>query len=251
MTFYLIFIFIIFLNACVYREYDVTTHRQNIFIYSTDKEVNLGRNLSRKIQGNMKISKDPLLLKRINDIGDKIVKVCDRKEINYYFYVIEDKELNAFSLPGGYIYVYRGLVDILDDDELAFVIAHEIAHIVSRHSIKKLQAAMGMNLLLLATSGANSDVDFQQGLSFALAQLFVAYSREDELKADELAAKYLKNAGFDPKLGVSALNKIYRENKKKSLRPYPYFRTHPYTAQRIRHIKETLGIPLEVSDYIN
>ncbi|MBU2101986.1 MAG: M48 family metalloprotease, partial [Candidatus Omnitrophica bacterium] len=68
--------------------------------------------------------------------------------------------------------------------------------------------------------------------------------------ADELAAKYLKMVGYDPRIGIDVLEKLYKENKKE-IRPLSYFRTHPYTAERIRHIKETLHLPIDVNDFIN
>jgi len=142
------------------------------------------------------------------------------------------------------------LFDLLDDDQLAFVLAHETAHIVSRHSIKRLQAAMGYNLLVVASGGATRDPQFTQGLSFALAQILMGYSREDEHNADQLAVKYCQLAGFKPEAGISVQEKLYEQNKKK-IRPLSYFRTHPYTDQRIRRIKEMLKLPLGVDDYIN
>jgi predicted Zn-dependent protease len=166
--------------------------------------------------------------------------------------VIEEDEMNAFSLPGGYVYIYKGLLDILDNDsELAFVLAHEVSHIVARHSIKKLQAALGYNLLVLATLPAEKSPQFYQGLSLALAQIMSGYSRRDELTADELAMKYIQLAGWSPEESIDVLEKLYAYNKKRPSRPLSYFRTHPFIAQRIKHIKEVLGIPLTISDYIN
>ena len=109
---------------------------------------------------------------------------------------------------------------------------------------------MGYNLLMAASVGSGAGPDFSQGLSFALAQILMGYSREDEFNADEQAVSYCKAAGFEPKAGIEVLEKLYKESKKK-IRPISYFRTHPYTAQRIRHIKETLHLPLDVEDYIN
>ena len=211
---------IIFLCGCVTTEYSVGTHRQDIFLYSTEKEVAIGKSLAKEISHQLEISNNPLYIERLNKIASKIVEVCDRKEINYYFYVIDEDKKNALSLPGGYVYVYKGLMDILEDDELAFVVAHEIAHIVSRHAIKKLQAAMGANLIILATTRAKTSPNFHEGLSFALAQVMVAYSREDEFNADELAAKYLELAGFDSTVGIDVLDKLYREHKKEPLREF-------------------------------
>jgi len=239
------------LVGCLTTEYNVGTHRQDIFFFSTAKEISLGQNIAKQIASEYKISENPYHIDRISRIGRKIAEVCDRQEINYYFYVIEkEDEKNAFALPGGYIYIFEELLEMLNDDELAYVLAHEVGHIVSRHIIKRLQAAMGYNLLMIAATQAPSDPEFVSGLSFALTQIFLGYSREDELNADELAIKYCKLTGIDPKAGITSLEKLYQEDKK-TIRPLSYFRTHPYTANRIRHIKEVLYLPLSPEDYMN
>ncbi|MBU2044669.1 MAG: M48 family metalloprotease [Candidatus Omnitrophica bacterium] len=246
---------LLFLCGCISSEYNVGTQTQDIYLFSTEREVAMGRNIAKKIAQEFEISKNPYDLKRLDEVSSKLVEFTDRTEISYYFYVIEkddqDKsQVNAFALPGGYIYIFKELFDLLSDDELAFVLSHEMSHIVSRHSIKRLQALMGYNLLVVASAGTRQDAQFTQGLSFALAQILMGYSREDELNADELAVKYCKLAGFDPKAGIEVQEKLYQENKKET-RPLSYFRTHPYTDQRIRRIKEMLHLPLDVDDYIN
>jgi len=243
------------MSGCITTEYNVGTNEQDIYFYSTEKEVTMGRNISKQINEKFKISNNPYDIERVERISSRIVEVLDRQEISYYFYIIEEddngkSQVNAFALPGGYLYIFKELLDMLSDDELAFVLAHEAGHIVSRHSIKRLQAAMGYNLALIASAGVSKDPGFTQGLSFALAQIIVGYSREDELNADSLAVKYCQAAGFDPVAGFAALEKLYAENKKE-IRPLSYFRTHPYIPQRVRQVKESLYIPLDVDDYIN
>ena len=165
------FSFFLLLSGCLSFEYNVATHKTDVIFYSTEKEINIGENLARRISSFFKISSNPYYIERVNRIGEKIVQVCDRKEISYYFYVIEEDKKNAFSIPGGYVYIYKGLLDILNDEELAFVIAHEVAHIVSKHAIKKLQASLGANLLIIASSATN-DNQFTKGVYLALEQLF-------------------------------------------------------------------------------
>jgi predicted Zn-dependent protease len=249
-----LFFCFLFLAGCMSSEYNVATHKQDLYLFSTAKEVLMGRNIAKKISQEFKISNSPYDIERMDRIGTKIEQIIDRKELSYYFYIIEEDDkgrgqVNAFSLPGGYVYIFKELLDLLTDDELAFVLSHEIGHIVSRHHIKRLQAAMGYNLLTIASIGT-SDPQFTRGLSFALAQIIVAFSREDEFNADELAVKYCKLAGFNPASGIEVQEKLYQANKK-SLRPFSYFRTHPYTAQRIRQIKEALHLPLDVDDFLN
>jgi len=243
------------MSGCVTTEYNVGTRTKDVYFYSTEREVALGRNISKKIAQEYTLSTSPRDIERVDKIGKSLAAVLDRKELNYYFYIIDkdekgESEVNAFAVPGGYVYIFKELLDLLNDDELAFVLAHELGHVVSRHSIKLLQAAMGYSLLMVASAGVEAGPEFRQGLSFALEQILTGYSREDELNADELAVKYCQLAGFNPIAGIEVQEKLYAENRKK-IRPLSYFRTHPYTAQRIRHIKETLHLPLGVNDYIN
>ncbi len=252
---FLLFVLFFLFSGCVTTEYNVGTHSQDIYFFSTQKEVAMGKNISRQVAEQFKVSTNPYDIKRIQQIADKITEVSGRKELNYYFYVIDEKDkqeevINAFSLPGGYIYIFKDLFDILDDNELAFVLAHEMAHIVSRHHIKRLQAAMGYNLILVASTAAPSEDSFTGGLSFALSQIMAAHSREDEFNADDLAVDYCSKSGYDSKAGLRVLEKLYQENKKK-IRPLSYFKTHPFPAQRIANIKKQLHLPLAVEDYIN
>ncbi|MFA4993220.1 MAG: Maf family nucleotide pyrophosphatase, partial [Candidatus Omnitrophota bacterium] len=138
-----------FLSGCS-TEYNLVTKQEEKYYYSTDKEVQMGRAIDRQVQKEYKFSGDPLQQKRLQDIGNKIAAVSDRKEIDYHFQVLEDDQVNAVSLPGGYVYVNSGLLDkVSNDDELACVLAHEVGHIVARHSIKKLQAMQGYSVLRL------------------------------------------------------------------------------------------------------
>ncbi len=255
-TFILYFLsFILFFSGCVTTEYNIGSRTQDIYFISTQREVNMGRNLHRQVTRQFEVSSSPHDVGRVQEIAKRLVEVSGRRELNYYFYLIdkedEDQEMiNAFSLPGGYIYIFKDLFDLLDQDELAFVLAHEMAHVVTRHHIKRLQAAMGYNLLLIGSAAAPSDRDFTRGLSFALEQIFAAHSRRDEFEADRLAAQYAKEAGFDPIAGVRVLELLYQKSKEKR-RPLSYFRTHPYPAQRISQIKRSLHLPLDPEDYIH
>lgn len=246
----LFLVFCLYLVGCVSTEYNVATHKRDIMFYSTEKEVAMGQNINKQVAAQFTFSSNPDYLERVNRIGNQLVEVCDRKEINYYFYVIDKDEKNAFAIPGGRIYIFQGLLEKLNDSELAFVLAHEIGHIVSRHGIKRLQAAMGYNLLLIASIAAQGNPQFTSGLSFALGQIMSGYSREDELKADELAVKYCEKIAVDPKAGLAVLELLYQEGKKET-HEISYFRSHPYTAQRKRRIKETLRMPLNIEDYAN
>jgi septum formation protein len=233
-------------------EYNIATGREDLIFYGTQKEVNLGRSISRAYEREFKLVEDATLQERVRGVGEKIVSVCDRRDINYYFRVVEDKEVNAVSLPGGYIYINQGLIDVIDvdtDDELACILAHEVGHIVAKHQIKKLQAVAGYTFLNILASQTTSP-EFTRGMNVAMVSIMTAYSREDELLADKLAIIYSRRAGYNPEAMITVLEKL-KEASKKDIRPINYFRTHPYISERIAKAKQILHGTMDFSDYLN
>jgi predicted Zn-dependent protease len=241
----------VFLSGCS-TEYNIATGQEETFYYSTDKEIQIGQSIVKEVEKQYKPADDPLVQKRVEDIGGKIASVCDRKEIDYHFKVLDDEEANAFSLPGGFVYVNKGLVDKVDnDDELACVLAHEVAHIVARHSIKKLQALMGYSILRILVAVVPEGGQVGNAADMAFTEILLGYGRDDELLADRLASRYAKLAGYNPRGMIDFLEKLQEINRRKPLQPKSYFKTHPYVPDRIRVVKQELGEKMEFSDYIN
>jgi len=153
-------------------------------------------------------------------------------------------EVHAFTIPGGHVYIFKGLYDILDDDELACVMAHEIGHVAARHIVKKMQASLGYQLLstiALATYvSTNEDRKKKAGYAaYAGATAFnlvsLGYSRKDEFEADALAVKYARLANIDPYGMARALEKLGARQKKGL--PVPYMlRSHPHTQERVEKV---------------
>lgn len=250
----LVFICGIGLLGCS-TEYNVATNRQDVMFYSTDREVAIGDAISREVEKEYIVIQDRELNERLQRIASRITAVCDRRELFYRFRVIEDKEdkdmVNAVSLPGGYVYVFKNLMKVADkDDELAAVVGHEVAHIVARHSIKRLQAIWGYTFLTALAAGTR-DAGFAQGAQLAYLQLLSGYSQQDELIADKLGARYTKRAGYDPEAMLTFLEKLQKRHKKEPARALSYFKTHPYGSERVRATKEELGKTLDFEDIIN
>ena len=257
-----VFSFILYLAPCALflvlsgctTEYNLATKQEETYYYSytTEKEVLMGQAVANEVEKQLRLASDPLVQHRVEAIGRKIAAVCDRKDIDYTFRVLEDDEVNAFSLPGGWIYVNKGLVDkVANDDELAGVLGHEVGHIVARHSIKKLQAEQAFSILRLLSMAAPQAGDAAAAADIAYLQIMLGYSREDELLADQLGTRYAKLAGYNPRAMVSFLTKLQEINRHKPLQPRSYFKTHPYVPDRIRVVKQELGEGMGFNDYIN
>ncbi|MEW6101379.1 MAG: Maf family nucleotide pyrophosphatase [Candidatus Omnitrophota bacterium] len=240
-----------FLSGCT-TEYNIVTGEQETYYYSTEREVNLGEAIKRQVEREYKLAEDSLVAARVQEIGKKIAAVCDRKDIDYYFNVLDDEEVNAVSLPGGIVYVNKGLVDkVANDDELAGVLAHEVGHIVARHSIKKLQGMQAYSILRVLVAAGPSSSEIGTAADAAFTELLLGFSREDELLADQLGARYAKLAGYDPHGMISFLEKLQEINRRRPERPKSYFKTHPYVPDRIRVVKQELGESISFEDYIN
>ena len=245
-------------SGCVSTSYGLATQRQEYSITSTEKEVEVGRKLARQVEAELTLIADEPMQERIRAIGQRLAAVCDRKELLYSFAVVEDKEVNAFSLPGGYVFVNSGLVKKAEsDDELASVLAHEIAHIAARHAVKRYETSLGLQLIQLASLASAREAKAARGLGVAMQAAQLAYARQDELEADRLAVRYLKAAGFEPAAALRFLEQLqeWKHDRRRYLprgvvRPQ-YGMTHPFVPERIRAIKEELFGVADYTDYLN
>ncbi len=231
-------------------EYNLATQQQETLLYGTEKEVAIGEAVAAKMEEQHDIVTDIDINERVQRVLDRIVAVCDRKDIVYFIKVIDKDLLNAVSLPGGYIYVFKGLVYKVDnDDQLAGVIAHEVGHITARHAVKRIQGAYGALILQGLASQSNAQV--ARGVNFALTSLFIEHSQEDEFQSDRLSVKYLKKAGYDSREMVRFLEKLKKEEEDAPLQQYSYWRTHPFVSQRIAVVNQEITGRLEFRDYLN
>ena len=241
-------------SGCVTQEYNSATNTQDVIFVGTEKEINMGRSIAESIEKNpdIDLDSDPLMTKRVMDLGQRIGDVSDRKEVNYTFRVIDKDEVNAFALPGGYIFIFRGLIEKVEsDDELASVIAHEVAHVVARHSVKRLQGGIGYTILQMLMVATGTSSKTAGDIDSALGQLIMSYSREDEALADKIAIRYLKAAGFNPMAIVDFLKKLQQVDREAPIKPYRHYRSHPYIADRIGMVKQELTGQVDFTDYMN
>lgn len=221
--------------------YNPATGQKEFIYVTTPAEVSIGKVIALKISKQYKISKEPKKIDRLKKIGKNIAAVSDRKDLKYTFFVIEDDSLNAFTTPGGYIYIHSGVLDKANDDELACVIGHEVGHVAARHIAKKLQAQIGYNILMtIATREANIGV-LQKAASVGYDLMMLGYSRGDEIASDKLGVKYAYKAKYDPYAMIKFLKRL--EDAKEGEMGLVFLRSHPYASQRIKVLeKEIPGI---------
>ena len=226
---------------------------------SAEKEKKMGQSISKQVEKKFETVDDPLVQERFQAIGKRLAKVSDRQEFVYHFKVLKpeegsdkDRHYNAFTLPGGYVYMFEPLMEVLEtDDRIAAVTAHEIGHTSARHVVKRLQSSLGVNMLmLLALLTAGDDRAVGQ-TNEALAQLMMAYSREDEFEADRISVKYLKAAGFDPNGALESLLELKKLRKKGRDFPYISYRSHPYLSERIALVRKEIKGYTDFDSYIN
>ncbi len=224
--------------------YNTATGRREFIIIPTEEEVLMGRDIHRKLLSEFQPSQDKQKLDRLNRIGLRVSQVSDRQDYQYHFFLIEHDELNAFTTPGGNIYIFTGLYDRLKTDhQLASVLAHEVGHCAARHTIKKFQAAVSYDLLgnlFFKTIQMEEQIQRIAALStnVVMSLVFSSYSRKDEYEADRLGIKYMGLANYDPN-GMIKVFQILKEDSKGPDVPL-ILRTHPYLDDRIQAAKKEI-----------
>jgi predicted Zn-dependent protease len=232
-------------------EYNLATGREESLMYGTEKEVKIGEAVAAQFNEHFEINTEVDVNERVETILDRITAVADRKDIIYHIKVIDEDEINAVSLPGGYIYVFKGLMDkVENDDQLASVIAHEVAHITARHGIKRLQAQYGY-LALQALAISSGDPSLIRGTQAAFLTAFTEFSQDDEHEADRLAVRYMKRAGYDANEVAEMLRLLKREQDKRPAGQFVYWRTHPHIPRRIAVVNQEVAGELKFQDYLN
>jgi predicted Zn-dependent protease len=176
------------------------TGRREFTLMSEAQEIAMGREADGQIRAEMGAYDDADLQRYVSDIGLRLAKLSERPDLPWQFTVVDQPAINAFALPGGFIYVTRGIMPFLDDEaELAGVLGHEIGHVTARHSAQQYSRSLGGQLGLGALGVfVPAARPFGQLSAQAMGLLFLKYGREDELQADGLGARYAATGGWDP-----------------------------------------------------
>ena len=226
-------IFFVFLVGCAAHP---VTGKKEIRLLSTKQEVALGKATAQQVVRQFGVYDDPELHEYINEVGQRLVDVSERKEITYYFTVLDTPMVNAFAAPGGFIFVTRGILKELDDEaQLAGVMAHEIGHVVYRHGAKQFEKVYGyQTILLIAEILTKRNLSqLKQYTNFFVSLMLLGYSRKNEFEADNSGVRYPLAAGYDPRAMVEFFEKLKAMEKKPPTKFEILFRSHPSTADRI------------------
>jgi predicted Zn-dependent protease len=220
------------------------TGEREFTLMSESQEIAMGRESDAQVRAEMGLYNDPELAKYVSDIGLRLAKLSERPNLPWQFTVVDQPAINAFALPGGFIYITRGILPFLDDEaELAGVLGHEIGHVTARHSVRQYTRTIGGVAALGALGVFVPAVrPFGQISEQALALLFLKYGRSDELQADQLGARYEADGGWDP-AGVSGmLSTLGRLDEAAGDRKgVPnWLSTHPEPLTRVSEISPTV-----------
>jgi len=211
--------------------------------YSTDWEVGTGKSYAMEVERSSKLITDPVIVEYVNRVGQNIVKNSDAK-VPFTIKVIDSDEINAMALPGGFFYVNSGLILAADtEDELAGVMAHEIAHVCAHHAARQMTRLQYMQLstVPLIFMGGYTAYGIYEASQLAIPITFLQFSRNFEAQADFLGIQYAYRAGYDPQGLITMFEKLDALEKRKPGVLARAFSDHPQTPDRIEHSEEEIA----------
>ena len=213
-----------------------------INFYSIEKEIALGRQLAIEVAKQTRLVEDLTVSEYINRLGQSIARNSDVR-FPVTFHLIDSEEINAFTLPGGYIFVSTGLLRLSDNEaELASAIAHELGHAAARHATRlaSRNRLIDWGTLPFAVLGGGAGVAVKEALMVAAPVTMFHFSREFETEADLLGLEYLWKSGYDPNASVDLFERVEATEQRQPGKVARLFRTHPITPDRIRKTQEEI-----------
>ncbi len=223
---------------------------QDFVMMSESQEIATGRSADAEVRKQYKVYDNPALQKYVNDVGQNIASHSHRPNLNYHFTVLDSPEINAFALPGGYVYITRGILAYLNSEaEMAAVLGHEIGHVTARHGVKQQSAAqaanIGISIAAILVPQLNNQA-FHDASNTLSGALLSGYGRDHELEADRLGAQYLARTGYDPQAMIRVIGVLKNQElfdaevaKQEGREPRHYhgtFATHPDNDTRLQQV---------------
>jgi len=223
------------------------TGQRELMLISEAQEISLGKETDQQIRLQYGVYNDPTLNKYVNRIGQALAPLSHRPNLTYHFAVLDTPVVNAFAVPGGYIYVTRGILALMHSEaELAVVLGHELGHVNARHSVRSMSKMLLVQVGLAVGSALNETFADVAGLAGVGVQLlFLKYSRDDEYQADQLGVVYSRAGGYNPGKMINFFTSLQRmgdlSGNKHALPGF--LSTHPLTKDRIEKARGMLEAP--------
>ena len=214
----------------------------DINIFTDAQEVQLGKQFSRQIEQEMKMYTDPVVTAYITQLGQHLANHSQRQNITYHFKVVNTDVVNAFAIPGGYLYVNIGLIRAAENEsELAGVIGHEIGHVVGKHGVKQMTRQLGLTAVAELALGEDQSKLKQMVAGLAANGVLMKYSRDAEREADIYAVQEMYDAGIDPEGMATFFEKLRKLQRRDPSRLEQLFATHPLTTERITAVRSQIA----------
>ena len=211
---------------------------------SEEQEVAIGQQNADAIAAQIPVVSDPYIVSYINEIGDTIARHTSRGDLDWHFFVVNSHQVNAFALPGGFVYVNRGLIESTNRfDELAGVLGHEIGHVIQRHSVKQMQNQQKVGVVAGLACTLTNLCDSQLGqaaVNIGGSAIVARYSRADELQADSEAVENVLRVKIDPEGIPSLFEVLMRQRRSEPSIVEGWFSTHPLEESRIERSRSLI-----------
>ncbi|MFL5478152.1 MAG: M48 family metallopeptidase [Gemmatimonadaceae bacterium] len=213
---------------------------------STQQEVQMGQEEAQQVNAQLPMVHDAVIQNYVNQLGQRIARTTSRNDLNWQFQVVNSSVVNAFALPGGFVYVNRGVLERASNaSEVAGVLGHEIEHVVRRHSVKQMEQAQGANVgvgILCALTGVCQSGVAQAAINVGGTAVFAKFSRTDEVQADEGGFNNVMRAGLNPRGMYTFFQKLLAEEQQSGNgNVAAWFSDHPGTSDRIADIQRMLN----------
>lgn len=213
---------------------------------STQQEVQMGQDEAQQVNAQLPMVQDAQIQNYVNQLGNRIARTTSRADLNWQFQVVNSDVVNAFALPGGFVYVNRGVLARASNmSEVAGVLGHEIEHVVRRHSVKQMEQAQGANVgvgILCALTGVCQSGVAQAAINIGGTAVFAKFSRTDEVQADEGGFNNVMRAGISPRGMYTFFEKLLAEEQSSGGgNASAWFSDHPGTQDRIADIQRMLS----------
>lgn len=214
-----------------------TGHRE-LMLVSESQEIQMGQQYDKEVIASIGLYPDPGLQSYVQDLGVKLAATSERPKLPWTFRVVDDPAVNAFAIPGGFVYVTRGiLAHMTSEAQLATVMGHEIGHVTARHTAAQISKQQIAGLGLAIGSIASPQIERYAGLAGqALSLLFLKFSRDNENQADELGVRYSSRANYDSREMGSVMKLLDRITTQSGGRLPEWLATHPNPGNRLEHI---------------